>query len=361
VCNVHSKAVLAIQGACRSHLAKLQLEAAAATRIQRWTRRSQARSRWRACGAAQQCAVADITTREVSTLFATSILNEPAWNQRLEAAILQVHCLTALDLRASHLGAAGVRILASALVRRAAGLQRLSLAWNAIGDDGVVPLVYALRVGRLKDTLLELDVSHNRISCSGACLLEPVLRRGTTLQLLDLRGNCVGREAAERLVARATSGSSAAGSLVQRPRVLFDISWSKLSAHQGSSPQRAAAAAPAPAATTARRCRSASSQRRRPGGEQVIPASRAREDSGFSPSQATFRHFARSQLAASLAALDRPPHAECTHAARDSGPPPLRAAWPRAVTRSSSLSALLSSQQPQRPLSGSGGSFLRGC
>lgn len=218
ICHMQREATLEIQQVCRSHLAKLKLKALAATKIQRcyrtycWRRRMLVPH----CSAEQdhfgRCSIVEPASQET---WGTAGSLENRGTEILAAALLQVKFLTRLDLRGSNLGARGARLLASAL-RGAQALQRLGLAWNAIGDDGVAAIPYALRVGRLRMTLQELDLAHNRISCAGALVLEATFQRCSQLLALDLRGNCIGREAAERLVSRGG----------QSLRLLVDVSWS---------------------------------------------------------------------------------------------------------------------------------------
>ncbi|MEV7192900.1 ribonuclease inhibitor [Streptomyces sp. NPDC093510] len=125
----------------------------------------------------------------------------PEGGRAAAGLIASVRALRTLDLVQTGLDAAGLTVLADALLAAAGTgrrVERIFLGGNPLGRDGVVPLAELIAQGAVR----ELYVSAARLGDEGALLLASALDRGPYggLGRLSVASNGIGPRAAARLV-----------------------------------------------------------------------------------------------------------------------------------------------------------------
>lgn len=111
----------------------------------------------------------------------------------LAFVLTQAECspIEYLNLRLNTFGDAGLKYLASALIREHPKIQTLNLSCCDLGEESGVLLGEMLA---RNEVLIDLDLSNNRLDASGAAI-ESGLNRNKTLQFLDLRMTGASNEA----------------------------------------------------------------------------------------------------------------------------------------------------------------------
>ncbi|MFH8607172.1 ribonuclease inhibitor [Streptomyces sp. NPDC018029] len=155
------------------------------------------------------CRIADQLRASPQVVTGVWLKRNPLGPQGGRAAaelIASVRSLRTLDLVQTGLDAAGLAVLADALLAAAGTgrhVERLFLGGNPLGRDGAAPLAELIAHGAVR----ELYVSAARLGDEGALLLAAALERAPHggLDRLSVAGNGIGPRAAAGLVAASVS------------------------------------------------------------------------------------------------------------------------------------------------------------
>ncbi|KAL7529575.1 hypothetical protein ACHAWF_005028, partial [Thalassiosira exigua] len=144
---------------------------------------------------------------------------------RLAKALRKGSKLEQLDLSSNRVGDEGSSALFRTLGTQWARLRVLRLRFNAASNEGATELASALLDNEsLVESLVEVDLGHNRIANRGATDLLKVASVNDTLEVLELGGNKGIDEGLIEEVRRALEeeGSTGSESARAKARVLFE-------------------------------------------------------------------------------------------------------------------------------------------
>lgn len=116
--------------------------------------------------------------------------------EKLATMLMGNRTLERLNLMGCGVGDAGCVALCAALRQQACALQLLALRFNEISDVGAEALA---RVVEVNKSVTELGLNNNRITDDGIATLTVALAHNSTLSLLRLTENPMGRESLKRL------------------------------------------------------------------------------------------------------------------------------------------------------------------